>query len=209
VSRSRTKILRIGITGGIGSGKSLVCSIFSELGFSVLSADDIAKDLMLSDSSLRRKLKSLLGPQTYASDGALNRAYVASRIFTDGSLQRSVNKLVHPKVEAYLERQFREFQRRGKKCAIVEAALIYEAGYDATLDGVIVVDAPVAERIDRISKRDRSSAGEVRKRMKSQWPVREKLKRADYVIRNTGSRLELRKSVQFLAAVLHTISRRP
>lgn len=206
VRRAKKRILRIGVTGGIGSGKSLVCDMFSELGFPVLSADDISKRLLRSDPFLRRKLVSLLGAGAYRGSGALNRAYVASRIFSDPSLQRSVNRLVHPKVESALEREFRRLKNKGKISAIVEAALIYEAGYDAKLDLVIVVDAPQTRRIERVLSRDGSRAVDVRRRMRAQWPVQKKLKKADYVIRNAGSRRELQQSVRFLAGVLNTLS---
>ena len=183
--------------------------MFSKLRIPVLSADGIAKDLLHKDPSLRRKLKSLLGPESYSSDGSLDRAYVASRLFSDASLQQSVNRLVHPKVESILNRTFAEFAKKGRKIAIVEAALIYEAGYDSELDLVIVVDAPRDRRIKRVRLRDGVRAADVRRRMKAQWPVREKLRRADYVIRNAGSKRDLRRSVRFLAGMLHTISENP
>ena len=180
--------------------------MFSKIGFPVLSADDIAKRLLHSDPLLRRNLTSLLGPEAYSPGGALNRAYVASRIFSDTSLQNSVNRLVHPRVESTLEREFQKLKKKGKKSAIVEAALIYEAGYDAQLDLIIVVDAPQAQRIERVRRRDGSRAVDVRKRMRAQWPVQKKLKKADYVIRNAGSKRDLQRSVRFLAGVLNTFA---
>lgn len=180
--------------------------MFSRLGIPVLSADEIAKRLLHSDPSLRRKLTMLLGSDTYSPNGSLNRAYVASRIFSEASLQQSVNRLVHPRVESILEKEFRRLRKKGKKSAIVEAALIYEAGYDADLDLIIVVDAPQNQRIERVRRRDGSRAVDVRKRMRAQWPVQEKLKKADYVIRNAGSKRRLQQSVRFLAGVIHTIA---
>ena len=206
MGKRKKHFLRIGVTGGIGSGKSLVCALFSEFGFPVLSADNIAKRLLRSDPSLRRKLTLLLGPEAYTRSGALDRGYVASRIFSDASLQHSVNRLVHPEVESTLEKEFQKLKKRGKNSAIVEAALIFEAGYEAELDLVIVVDAPQAQRIMRVRRRDGSREVDVRRRMKAQWPVEKKLKKADYVIRNAGSRTKLQHSVRFLAGVLNTIA---
>lgn len=198
------KFLRIGVTGGIGSGKSLVCSMFAALGFPVLSADQIAKDLMASER-LREQITRLLGDSAYLPSGQLNRHYISSRIFSNLSLQRSVNKLVHPRVEAELENKFRELRERGETCVIVEAALIYEAGYDKALDAIVVVDAPEQLRVKRVMKRDGSLASDVRKRMRAQWPAKKKVSRADFVIRNDGAESDLSQSVRLLAAVFKSM----
>lgn len=198
-------ILRIGITGGIGSGKSLVCSIFSRLGVPVLSADDTAKGLMRGDASLRRALIKLLGPSTYRPDGELDRQFVASKIFSDSGLQRKVNALVHPRVEAEVGKQFVRLEKAGNRLAIVEAALIYEAGFEKELDYVIVVDAPESDRIRRVVDRDGVEADDVRKRIQSQHSPESKLRKADYIIRNTGSINELEESVRFLFSLLQSI----
>jgi dephospho-CoA kinase len=195
-------ILRVGLTGGIGSGKSIVSSLFAKHGIPVMSADEIAKELMQTDSALRSQLKLLLGSSTYRPDGSLDRAYVASKIFSDKSLQKKVNNLVHPKVEAEVDSRFAAMEHSGKAIGIVEAALIYEAGYDKHLDVVIVVDAPEPDRIRRVVARDRTSAEEVRKRMAAQSPSEQKARKADYVIRNSGSASELKASVDFLVLLL-------
>lgn len=202
---SSAAILRVGVTGGIGSGKTLVCALFAKNGISVLSADEIAKELMQSDSALRSQLSALLGSAAYRANGSLDRAFVATRIFSDKSMQRKVNRLVHPKVEAEIDAGFAAMERSGKPIGIVEAALIYEAGYDKRLDVVIVVDAPESERIKRVVARDRSSAEEVQKRIAMQSPSEQKARKADYVIHNAGSLSELESSVQFLAKILQNI----
>lgn len=198
-------ILRIGVTGGIGSGKSLVCSFFSRLGVSVLSADDIAKELMIGDPSLRSAISTLLGPASYRPDGQLDRKYIASRIFSNSGLHRKVNALVHPRVEAEITSQFVKLEKAGKKLGIVEAALIYEAGFEKELDYVIVVDSPEADRIHRVVDRDQLAAEEVRKRVKSQQSPESKRRKADYIIRNTGSIHELETSVRFICSLLQNI----
>ena len=198
-------ILRIGVTGGIGSGKSLVCSIFSRLGVPVLSADDIAKELMSGDASLRRALIKLLGSSTYRHDGNLDRPYIASRIFSDSGLQRKVNALVHPRVEAEVGKRFVKLEKAGNRLGIVEAALIYEAGFEKELDYVVVVDSPEADRIERVIARDNTAAEEVRKRIQSQQSPESKLRKADYIIRNTGSITDLENSVRFLFTLLQSI----
>jgi dephospho-CoA kinase len=105
-----------------------------------LFADQIAKELMVHDHELRTAIANLLGALSYEPDGSLNREYVASKIFSDKSLQKKINSLVHPRVEERLDREIARLEREGKTMAIVEAALIYEAGYDESLDIVVVVD---------------------------------------------------------------------
>lgn len=176
--------------------------MFVQHGIPVLSADDVAKEIMRNDTSLRERLVMLLGPSAYRSDGELDRGYVASRIFSDATLKRRVNKLVHPRVEAELDKRFAELRNVGTQIAAVEAALLYESGYDKRLDVMIVVDAPEKERIRRVVERDKTSPGEVRRRMRAQLPAEKKLRNADYVIRNTGSLRDLENSVDFLIRVL-------
>ncbi len=199
-------ILRVGVTGGIGSGKSLVCSIFARLGVTILSADDMAKHVMQENEALRRSLSKLLGASTYTATGELDRGYVAGKIFSHPALQRRVNALVHPVVEAEVEHRFAALANLGQRIAMVEAALIYEAGFDKRLDLVIVVDAPEAARIVRVADRDRMSKEDVRKRMRSQLPAQSKIERADYVIRNSGSIGDLENSVRFIHTILTYIA---
>jgi len=206
VASSVNHILRVGVTGGIGSGKSIVCSFFSRLGVPVLSADDIAKNLMQNDVSMRRALAGILGRGAYRLDGEFDRHYVAGKIFSDSVLQRRVNALVHPRVEARVEKQFLKLQRAGEKIGIVEAALIYEAGFEKHLDCVIVVDSTEAKRIQRVVIRDKTTPEAVRRRMRAQFPARSKVSKADYVIRNSGSIGDLKASVRFLHTILQHIA---
>lgn len=198
----RHHILRVGVTGGIGSGKSLVCTMFSRAGIPILSADEIAKEIMRHDKTLRRELTRLLGLGAYRPDGDLDRGYIASRIFSHGALQRKVNALVHPKVETELDKSFLSLEQAGEKIAIVEAALIYEAGYEKHLDRVIVVDAPEEERIRRVAERDNTSRESVGLRIRAQLPPQQKLRKADFIIRNCGSTEDLEASVKFLVTIL-------
>jgi dephospho-CoA kinase len=202
VASSVDHILRVGVTGGIGSGKSLVCSFFSRLGVPVLSADNIAKDLIRNDASVRRALVAILGRGAYRPDGDVDRQYVAGKIFSDSALQRRVNALVHPRVEARVEKQFLKLQAAGEKIGIVEAALIYEAGFEKHLDCVVVVDALESKRIQRVVNRDKTTSEAVRRRMRAQLPGRSKVRKADYVIRNSGSIGDLKASVRFLLTIL-------
>ncbi len=196
--------LRVGITGGIGSGKSTVAEEFLRFGFPVIFADEIAKSLADSSASVRKELTRILGPDAYRPNGRLNRPLVASRIFGDPRLRRRMEAVIHPRVEREVERVFRHLGRQGECLAFVEAALIFEAGMDRMLDAVVVVDAPVAKRLARVRRRDGATGTAVRRRMANQLPAREKLSRADFVIRNNGTRPQLRAQVRFLAGLLHS-----
>jgi dephospho-CoA kinase len=204
---SSEHILKIGITGGIGSGKSAVCSIFAYLGVPVLYADDIAKELSSTDSAIRKKIIAVLGESAFQADGSLNRSFIASEIFSNKSLQQKVESIIHPRVEKEIEKQIKELAHRGQLVAIVEAALIYEAGLYKKLDAVIVVDADESERINRVRKRDVVSEDAVHSRMHAQLNVKNKLEKADYIIYNNGTLEELESKVQFLYIVFKQLAK--
>jgi dephospho-CoA kinase len=199
-------MLKIGVTGGIGSGKSEVCRIFEKLGVPVLYADDIAKDLGNTDPVIQRAIRKLLGERAYASDGELDRAYVASRIFSDKKLRRKMNDIVHPAVERVIAQTVENLQQEGKRIVIVEAALIYEAGLDKTLDAVVVVDADEENRIARVMTRDGVAREPVVNRMNAQLDPATKVNVADYVIFNNGTKEELEQRVAFLYSVFQNLA---
>ena len=205
---SRQKnILKIGITGGIGSGKSSVCSFFAHLGVPVLYADEIAKELSSTDSTIRKKLVALLGESAFQTDGSLNRSFIASEIFANKELQKKVEFIIHPHVEKEIERQIKELAHRGELIIIIEAALIYEAGLHKKLDAVIVVHADEFVRISRVRKRDVVSEDAVRSRMTAQLDAKVKLEKADYIIYNNGTLEELESKVRFLYIVFKQLAK--
>ncbi|MCI0706762.1 MAG: dephospho-CoA kinase [Ignavibacteriae bacterium] len=190
-------IARIGVTGGIGSGKSAVCAAFERLGVPVLYADAIAREISDTNAEVKRKIREVFGVDSYSRDGKLNRQYVASRVFTDKKLQKKLNALVHPKVREELEMRIGRVPL-SSPFVVVEAALIYEAGLDKMLDVVIVVDAEEDIRIRRVVERDGAEPEDVRRRIAAQWSQEKKRSRADIVIRNNGKLFELESQVQFL-----------
>jgi len=173
-------MLKVGITGGIGSGKTMVCRVFETLGIPVLYADAIARRLMEEDAGLVRGITALLGPEAYA-DGKLNRSFVASRVFTDAALLQQLNALTHPAVIAY-GKQWIAQQRT--PYAIKEAALFFESGSDKDMDIMVGVTAPLELRIARTMQRDGITRAAVLARMSRQMDEAEKMKRCDFVIVN-------------------------
>ncbi len=199
-------LFTVGITGGIGSGKTEVCKLFEKLGVPVLAADTIAKEISNYDPRVRQLIVQLLGPRAYTADGVLDRAYVASKVFSSKQAQRKMNAIIHPRVQDEIHRKFAEFERNGINVGMVEAALIYEAGLDKILDAVVVVDAAESVRIDRVTRRDGTSRSSVLSRMKAQMDPAEKLKKADYTIFNEGTLEELELKVRFLHSIFQTLA---
>jgi len=182
--------MTIGVTGGIGSGKTTVCRLFEMLGIPAYYADKEAKRLMSYDKTLKASIKELLGPECYHRNGRLNRAAVASIIFTNKEKRLALNHLVHPAVRIDAQRWAAE---QDAPYTLQEAALLVENGSYKTLDKLIVVTAPEEIRIARVMKRDRSTKEQVRGRINSQLPESEKVNVADYVIDNGGGKSLVRQ----------------
>ena len=202
----KNRILKIGVTGGIGSGKSEVCRIFEKLGIPVIYADAVAKELSNYNPEVQGLLRQLLGEKAYTSDGVLDRAYVASKIFSNGGLRKKMNAIVHPRVEQTIAQTVDELARAGKRVVIVEAALIYEAGLDKTLDAVLVVDADEEKRIGRVMGRDGVVREHVLNRIASQRGPAANVKAADYIIVNNGTMEDLARQVAFFQSVFQTLA---
>lgn len=180
--------LQIGITGGIGSGKSLVCRIFQQLGVPVYDADSHAKNLMTTDGILISGIKKEFGDLAYNSDGSLNRGYLADHVFNDQHKLNLLNSLVHPRVGEDYDQWVKKHQ--DKNYVIKEAALLFEAGTYKTLDKIIVVHAPEALRLRRVQSRDKHRTVEqIKGIVEKQMPEEEKMKHADYLIVNDETRL--------------------
>lgn len=179
---------QIGITGGIGSGKSLVCRIFAQLGVPVYDADSHAKKLMTTDGILISGIKKEFGDLAYHPDGALNRKYLADHVFNNEKKLALLNNLVHPRVGADYEKWVQ--QHSTYRYVIKEAALLFEAGTAKALDRIIVVYAPESLRIKRVLSRDaHRTVEQIREIVGKQMPDDEKLKRADHIIVNDETQL--------------------
>jgi dephospho-CoA kinase len=184
------KCLRVGITGGIGSGKSTVCRIFHEaFGIPVLYSDILAKRLLTLDPDLQARIIEVFGEDAYTSEGDYNRPYVAQIAFANPAKLAALNALVHPAVEAESMAWHARRAQAGFPYTLKEAALMIESGSHQHLDCLIVVTAPEALRIQRVVARDGLSEAQVRARLASQLPEAEKVKLADFVIVNDGEKM--------------------
>lgn len=177
--------LKIGVTGGIGSGKSTVCKVFATLGVPVYDADSRAKALMNEDSLLRKGIIATFGEQSY-TQGQLNREYLGKLVFPDPEKVKKLNQLVHPAVGRDFEKWVAKFS--SLPYVIKEAALLIEAGSYKQLDQLILVTAPEDIRIQRVLQRDKHrTEQDVRNVIQRQLPEEEKRKYCQLVIENDGS----------------------
>ena len=185
-------MLKIGLTGGIGSGKTTVARIFEVLGIPVYYADQAAKDLMNNDPDLKNKIISGFGPESY-KEGQIDRAYLASKVFGDAEKLALLNSFVHPATirdaDSWMKRQTTLY-------AVKEAALIFEGGLEKYFDYVIGVSAPESLRLERAVQRDQTSTENVLQRMQQQMDEKEKISRCDFVIINDGRQALLPQVLQ-------------
>ncbi len=173
-------MLKIGVTGGIGSGKTTVCRIFKALKIPIYSADDRAKSLMTENAILRTSISSLFGEKAYINN-TLNRAYIASSVFNDKELLHKLNSIVHPIVELDFETWVKAQKSR---YLIKEAAILIESGAFKLMDKILLVEAPQNLKLNRVILRDGVESEEVLLRMSTQMSDEEKRKYADTVIFN-------------------------
>ena len=174
----------IGITGGMGSGKSIVAALLKVYGIPVYDADSESKRLLLTSPTIRRGLTDLLGADIYSPDGTtLRRARMASLIFADPNLLARVNAIIHPEVG----RDFDAWRARltTSVCAM-ESAILFESGFDRRADLRLMVYAPEAIRLQRVMARDNATKAAARQRMQRQWPDERKIALSDAVITNDG-----------------------
>lgn len=179
--------LCVGITGGIGSGKSTVCRIFQILGIPVYSADDRAKWLMANEPTLKAKISEAFGAESYLPDGSVNRKYLAEQVFSDPEKVKLINSLVHPAVG----QDFVSWsQMQTAPYVLKEAALLFESGSAKELDYLINVSSPIKVRIARVLMRDpHRSEKQVNDIIDQQLPDEQKNELADFVIKNTENKL--------------------
>lgn len=173
-------MLRIGITGGIGSGKSTVAGIFSVLGIPIYDSDNASKRIMAEDENLRKNIIASFGESSYVG-GTLNRKYLAAQVFNDSKKLALLNSLVHP---ATINDAKQWMEKQQSVYVIKEAALIFESGSNEFLDYVVGVQSTPTLRIERAMKRDNVTREEIEARMKLQMDEDEKMKRCDFIIMN-------------------------
>ena len=171
----------VGLTGGIGSGKTTVANYFKALNVPVYIADNEAKALMNRSKVIKRKLIKLFGDEAYV-DNTLNKPFIASQIFSNQDLLKKMNAIVHPKVAKHFSNWVK---KQNVPYVISEVAIIFENGSQGKYDYIITVVAPEQTRLNRVIKRDNSSEAKVKAIMNNQWTDQQKTEHSDFVINNT------------------------
>jgi dephospho-CoA kinase len=181
MSKGKKPGIRLGVTGGIGSGKTSVCRVFKVLGIPVYSADPEAKEIMENDKGIIRRINSIAGKDLY-SNGSLDRMELAALIFNDNTLLEKVNSLVHPVVFEHFKKWEME---QSSPYVIMEAAILFESGATILVDRIATVVAPLEQRVERVMGRNNLSREQVLERMRNQMEDNERIKLSDYVIYNS------------------------
>ena len=170
----------VGLTGGIGSGKTTVAGFFRDFGVPVYIADDAGKRLMKTSAEIKKAIISLFGEKAYDNDTP-NRKFIASQVFNDSEQLKKLNQIIHPAVEKDFHQWVKE---QSYEYVIYEAAILFETGSYKKCDFSILVTAPQELRIERLQERDNSSRSEIKERMNNQWSDEKKEKLADFIIKN-------------------------
>jgi dephospho-CoA kinase len=200
-------MLKVGLTGGIGTGKTMVSRMFADLGCYIIDSDSITRSLFAPGQRVNRAVAAAFGPAVVAPDGSINRAVLGEMVFHDSELREKLNSLVHP---AIIQRQAAFIKQLAEQdphsIAIVEAALMVEVGSYKNYDKLIVVTCSPEVQRRRIKERSGLTDEQIDSRIASQMPLEEKIKYADFVIENSGDREATRKQVERTFAELSELA---
>ena len=194
--------LLVGVTGGIGAGKSRLVTYFRELGYPVFSADEIAREVVAPGAPALAEIRAELGAEMIRADGVLDRARLRAAIAADPSKRLRLEAITHPRIQARSLQLAEDAFRQGAELVFYEAPLLFEARSERQMDKVICVQAPDELRIARTMKRDGGSRELAEKLLHSQLPQEEKARRADFVIENSGSEADLRAAADAVLKAL-------
>ena len=195
-------IVVFGLTGGIGSGKSTVARHFRSRGLPVIDADELAREAVAKGSEGLREIVSAFGPEILQADGTLDRPALAQRVFGAPAELARLEAITHPRVRALAKGRLEVLEKQGEPLACYEVPLLYEAGLEREYKPVVVVSVPESVQLERAVARDASSAERIQRRIAAQLPLGEKVRRADFVIDNTGSiEQTLREADRVLARI--------
>ncbi len=190
-------MLIVGLTGGIGSGKTVVSQTLKEEGAYLIDADQIARELVKPNTPIWNKLVNVFGKGILKDDGSIDRKGLAQRVFSNPKERTLLNQIIHPRIKEEINRRKEEIlQKDPEAIIIIDAALLVELGDHKEMDKVIVVFAPDQQRVERLERRDGISQEEAKMVISSQLPQEEKLRVADFVIRNEGSLEETKQKAR-------------
>ncbi len=190
-------MLKIGLTGGIGSGKSKVSSVLAKLGSYIFDADAEAKKLLNDNENVQKDINSEFGSDVLDHTGKIDRKKLAKVAFQDEDHQIILNSIIHPFVFKELDKQFEKISNQNKYASfMVDGALIFESGLDQHLDSVVLIASLLKYRIERVLKRGNLSREDILRRIDLQWTDEQKTEMADYTIYNNGTEKELEEKIK-------------
>ncbi len=183
----RTIPVKLGITGGVGSGKSFVCAYLKEKGLNVVSADELSRNAVLPGTQAYKKIVDYFGKEILLDDDTLDRSTLRNIITQDKNKKETLEQIVHPEVFFQMDLEFKKSEKRHDPAIAVEVPLLFETGLDAFFDYVLTVSVDPDIRVARVMARDKISQKEAKALMKIQMPEEEKIKKSDFVIDNNGA----------------------
>ncbi|HTR00239.1 MAG TPA: dephospho-CoA kinase [Candidatus Acidoferrum sp.] len=204
MNAQRTRPFVVGLTGGIGSGKTTVCSLFADRGVEIIDADVVSRKLVAPGSPALQQLTELFGPDALGTDGTLNRAYLRQLVFVDAMAKKQLEQLLHPLIRSNIVQQI---ARSNSPWLILAAPLLLENRSYDFVDRVLVVDADEAQQLARTTQRDRCGEDDVRRIMQTQLPRAERLAQAHDVIHNDGNLAGLEAQVDRLYSRYEALAR--
>lgn len=190
-------MIKIGITGGIGSGKTYICKLLELMNFSVFYSDTEAKNIQNTDPEVRTKLIELFSEECYTEDG-LNRKFLAEIIFSDPAAKKQVEEIMHPAVAKHFTQWCETKEASNERIVFIESAILYESGFDKMVDKVIMVYADEEVRIERSMNRDGADRTAIEERIKNQGSDKEKCKKADFIINNNPNNLVNKQIIEII-----------
>lgn len=190
----------VGLTGGIGSGKTTVAKLFEVMGCAIYNSDDRAKELYFN-ASVKKDVINLLGKEVYKSDTEIDRDYISKKVFADTTLLHQLNNIIHPAVKSDFEEFVKQFP--SDKIIVKETALLFETGIYKTIDYSILVTAPTQLKIERVMKRNGSKKEEIEKRINAQWSDEQKTSLANFVIENDNTKALIPQVLEVIKILKH------
>jgi dephospho-CoA kinase len=191
----------VGITGGIGTGKSVVTTILSTMGYPVYDSDSEAKNIMLREPQVIRELQQAFGDDLF-DNGQLNRQRLAGEVFSNANRLQQLNNIVHPAVKNHFRRWVQT--QSGSPIVFLESAILFESGFDNETGKIVLITTPEEIRIQRVMERDQCTREQIRQRIAQQWPEERKVKLTDFIIVNDGKQPLLRQTEQMISELQYT-----
>ncbi len=195
-------MIKVGLTGGIGSGKTTVAKVFKTLGVPVYYSDIEAKIITVSDEKVIKALISEFGNNVYLPDGNVNKPYLSKLIFENNESREKINNIIHPAVAKHFNEWVKAYETVGQKYVVKEAAILFESGAYKQVDKIITVVTDVNQRIERLIKRDNNSREEVIQKINSQISDEDKIKLSDYVIYNNDDDMILPQVLEIIEKIV-------